>query len=261
MSRNLFEEGVFEREKKEDTYSAGDESLTLLTGKLIDLYHSLPFPHGTSNFEDTYRPVLQQFEAAIPHDVPGQETLDAFIDTLGVTLPQDKVHFTAGAITALVQALYNRGHNDFDIDFEKYRKSEKGYAYPGFFCWFLEGEEHKPLKLTYTGDVGQFAGDTKFCDFTFIGDTTVLGKYAEDCSFTAHGYAHQLGYACKRSTFREHGRSDRVGLECEDSRFYLKDYPRWEMEYEQKRFFMKNNELWLLDESGMDYVRELRHTP
>lgn len=107
-----------------------------------------------------------------------QPLIDAL--TLMLVDYSDRQHFTiTDYVTAVVQALYNLGYNDFTIDIRKWQKDRWAYYAGGY----LKGREENPLTLSLYGGFWSCCYYAQHCNFTIHDKVEWSGGHAEHCTF------------------------------------------------------------------------------
>ena len=170
------------------------------------------------------------------------------VDSLVTGLELNGEQYPSLLLSPLVQALYNKGHNNLKIDLAQFQDGSYRLAHG------LKGKEGELLRLTIS------------CP-----QVLDMGERLEHCHLTFSGHSFSLGYLCKNSILEQSGRTghvgryakdcsittdsvyqaDGLGLAAESSQIYISKMSQQDLHpFLHPEFFTKGNTLYVLDESG-----------
>ncbi len=157
---------------------------------------------GLRRPEDNDVPYLEAMGRLVPHHIENLEQriaryhdqildVNIFLNSVIMTKGDMNPHFNwpqLQYLDRLLQALYNQGFNDFQINLNSLATPLSNTAF------HLEGTEDNPLTATYVGDVGEFFGvNNKHCDLTLIGGADYTARESEHCTYRYAGWVKYFG--------------------------------------------------------------------
>ncbi len=160
-------------------------------------------------------------------------------------------------LTAVAQALYCKGRNDFVLDLRPLRRHFNG-TYTKYyrslsaehedFGFKLFGTEERPLRIKVVGDVHELGGWASRCVMEYAGKAGEIGKQAHHARFILSGELGEIGSESEHCAY-ELETPATIGILGEGNKVYarngltaVKGGVLWD--------FFEKNELYVPDGSG-----------
>jgi len=206
VSRDLLDglEGL-ELSDESETYEAGLEyEHQGLAGRIVDDWVERRFKEigydgiGKHVLIPLYESLLEPIE-----NFAHRPFLDAVVTSLWMREPEGsflRIAMAKHLIDPLIQALYNLGHNDFDLTLPPYLDKPLGYS-----LGTLKGTRGRPLELTVrTPFIQQLGCGAQYCKITLHGNAEYPGSgFARYSEFICEDAVEGVGkYPVEYCTFR-----------------------------------------------------------
>ncbi len=249
MSRSLFDDFPELSSKKRETYTPAELNAYSELFDEIKLYWENTY---MKNVFLSYGEKVEDLDCIITNyvqeDIDPRQFLDAVV--LEASAKGASSFMLTELMSPMLQALYNRGHNDFVIDFALYSLDRPVLATT--LAHDLKAEPDRRLKAMFLGiDVTMFAQYVENCDLVLDGEVYHLGNDSTDSKFTVTKQVHlvPLGQWASGCEFRLYQPDY-----CESM---LSEYILGELQPEEPAlkflenhgFWKRNNTLYVPDDS------------
>lgn len=179
---------LFPEPESEGSYLPGDVSAydRSVIDALVERHCSGGATAGASidSYHRAFEREVEALREMIPAAFPAQYLLDALVLEHEQRLTRHEMEFFGGNLTALVQALYDLGHNGLVLDLSRWQAS------PISVGRFLVGSAENPLKLAYVRERGttcSFGSEASHLTAEVHASLTNCGHRADDSLFAVHG--------------------------------------------------------------------------
>jgi len=198
VSRDLLDGELASGTKKmKEHYETGEEhTRDSLVDNLVGQYETIVEEMWRSRkwvggFDHKYKEKVRELSEMLPTD----QDFDAnkFLDDLTwyIPLETDITHacYFNYFIDPVLQALYNNGHNDFVLDFNRLPPTSRILGFQT-----LRGKDDNLLSVTILGDVIECGDRVSYCKIEVLGNVGwAVGTMASGCEFVIHGSVRKAG--------------------------------------------------------------------
>ncbi len=195
--------GILEQ-PSEESYEPGHpvdpELVKTLLEPLVNPWPKLNYREPDALEKDFHARVGRVSELLRDEDIPDANALIEQV-LLGTTRYIEKMPCGRmdDIIGPLLQALYDRGHNDFFVDYHLLERPEQEFDPTAH----LAGTAKRQLKATLAAPrTGWFGAYTDHCRLRLIGDAEMAGAYARNSEFEVEGWLDLLGHRADSCVFR-----------------------------------------------------------
>ena len=179
---------LFPEPESEESYLPGDVSAydRSVIDALVERHCSGGAAAGASidSYRRAFEREVEALREMIPAAFPAQYLLDALVLEHEQRLTRHEMEFFGGNLTAIVQALYDLGHNGLVLDLSRWQAS------PISVGRFLAGSVDSPLRMTYVRERGttcSFGSEASHLAAEVHASLTNCGHRAKDSLFAVHG--------------------------------------------------------------------------
>ncbi len=140
-------------------------------------------------------------------ELSADSLLDAVISALASLDDEQLWNASDHLLDPLVQALYERGKNDFHVDLAPLEAVPEFFIHGHPFASYLAGTKENPLRAVYTvSEVCSFGEGARHAEFELLGYAVMLGESAHHTTFRARDLVPEAaGKEASHCEFRING--------------------------------------------------------